>query len=124
MRARQNKVFVCSAIINSKIISSIIEASSSEEASAIFSAKNTTNPLDISGPLYQNVCDKKDDYSSIKFSGETKKAIYNDWIVNAMMLNEPANCAYIIFLNRVDCKKMQAPKNITIVKHLDLKFLQ
>jgi hypothetical protein len=59
----------------------------------------------------------------LKFSNQTKKAIYNDWLVDAFLLQEPENQAYLVFIKRVDDKKLPSPKGTITVPITDLRFV-
>ena len=116
-------VFVCSAISpNGDLLSKIIPASTIEEASNLFFEQQNISAKEVLGPFYKKRVGVLENTRVIKFSNETKKAIYNDWLVNAMLLKFPENQAYLIFIKRVDDKKVPPPKGTIIVPISELRF--
>jgi hypothetical protein len=122
VRKFRKNIFVCSSITDDfKLISKIIEANTKEEANSLFLEQFSIQPKEIFGHFYKG---KKsvESHSKIKFSNQTKKAIYNDYYVDAFLLSEPENHAYLIFLSRIDNKKTSLPKGTFIVPLCDLRF--
>lgn len=117
-------VFVCSSISQSgELINKIIEANSVSEASLIFFEQYSLKAKEILGPFYRKKTQILENTRTLKFSNQSRKAIYNDWIVNALFLKEPENYAYLVFIKRVDNKKMSPPKGTITVPISDLRFL-
>lgn len=118
---KRKTIFVCSCIFENNLLNESIMANTEDEASLLFFEKHSIKPKEIIGPFYK----KRETITNtnlIKFSNQTKKAIYNDWIVDAFLLSEPENHAYLIFLKRTDNKKVSSPKGTIIVPISDLRF--
>lgn len=117
-------VFVCSSVSNKgELISQIIPGKTPAEASALFLEQNQLDAQTVLGPFYKKKTQILETTRSLQFaSPEFKKAEYNGWLVNAFMLVEPANQAYLIFLKRVDDKKIPMPKGTIIIPISDLRI--
>lgn len=119
-------VFVCTSIMNvggsPQLVSEVIEKNSSEEAQAVFQKKHNERPQAVQGPFYRKRMGVLNSQTEVKFAGPTKKAIFNGWHVNAMLLLKPEKCVWIFFNNRVDGSKSPKPEN-TIVKEEEIQFL-
>lgn len=111
----KTNLYVCSAI-NKELISKIISADSYESAKSQFYSEYQIYPEIIYGPFAK--LNKSENISGIKFSGVSKKGIYKDWHVNALLLTNPKNNVYLLFDKRIDGKKMTKPTG-TFVVHLD-----
>lgn len=128
-RVKRQIVFVCSAIQNNlNLISEIIPAASSQEASKLFEDKFFIKPKNILGPFIKKKVPQIEVNTPIKFDGLPKQAIYNGWLVNAFLLKAPENTAFLIFLKPVDddktpLSKTTPPKGTTIVPIIDLRFI-
>ncbi len=120
--ARQT-FFVCASLTASgELITQTIPATSPDEASRLFSKEHTITPQEVLGPFYKKRVQVLENTRELKFSNQTKKAVYNDWLVDAFLLKEPENQAYLIFTRRLDGKKMPAPKGTVVVPISDLRF--
>lgn len=117
-------VYVCSAIANDKLICKQIVAISSEQATEIFEKENNTKLQVIFGPFFKKRAGILNDTKEVKFVGSSKKTIYKDWIVSALLLKEPENHAYLLFDKRVDGKKVPKPTGTFIVHLNELKELK
>lgn len=116
--------FVCVGITDvGELLTKVIPATSPDEASKYFSEKHSMTPKEILGPFYKKRAQVIENTRSLKFSNQTKKAIYNDWMVNAFLLKEPENQAYLVFIKRVDDKKLPLPKGTITVPISDLRFI-
>jgi len=116
-------VYVCSAITeHGELLNKIVPASSQEEAGTLFYEQNYIKVREILGPFYKKRTQVLETTRVLKFSNVTKKAIFNDWIVNAFMLKEPENQAYLVFIKRADGKKASAPTGTITVPISDLRF--
>lgn len=117
-------VFVCSGISNNgELVSQIIPGQTPQEASASFLELNKLDAKTVLGPFYKKKTQILETTRSLQFASSIfKKAEYNGWLVNAFMLVEPANQAYLIFLKRVDDKKITIPKGTIIAPISDLRF--
>lgn len=117
-------VFVCIGIdpeVPGEFISKVIQASSQEEASSFFLQQTGRRAKTIHGPFRPKRAQVLENTRTLKFSDQTYKAIYNDWFVNAMILKEPEDHAYLVFIKRVDDKKQSAPKGTVVVPISDLR---
>ena len=115
-------VFVCASVANNELFTKIIPAETQEEASKLFIAEFNHNPNQIMGPFYKKKTQVLEVTRVLKFSNLRKKAIYNDWIVDAHILKEPENQAYLVFIKRIDDKKVPFPKGTITVPISDLRF--
>jgi hypothetical protein len=118
------KIFwVCSVITeDNKLLNNIINSNTQEEASSIFEQQNNgIKPKEILGPFYKKKTQILESTRSLKFTSQSKKMYYNDWLVNALFLEEPKDCAYLIFVKRVDDKKLPHPKGAIITPISELR---
>lgn len=123
-QAKRQIVFVCNAIINNDLISEIIIANSNNEASVLFKDKFNCMPKTILGPFIKKKVPPVEVTTAIKFSGLPKQAIYNDWLVNAFLLKDPENYAFLIYLkNNNSENKKPIPKGTTIVPITDIRLI-
>jgi hypothetical protein len=125
-RSRQ-RVYVCCGFAGDKIINQTINAASKKEAALFYINQFKIEPKDIFGPFVlvkepEEHIDKNDD-KKIKFSGKMQKAVYNDWIVNAIFLIDPKDYAYLVYISREDGKKEVQPKGINIIPISNLRFI-
>jgi hypothetical protein len=116
--------FVCSSISSAgELISQIIPGKTPAEASALFLDQNQVSAQKVLGPFYKKKTQILETTRSLQFaSPKFKKAEYNGWLVNAFMLVEPVDQAYLIFLKRIDNKKIPIPKGTIIAPIFDLRF--
>lgn len=119
--ARQT-VFVCISINEGKLLSKIIPSDSVENASSLFFEQEKIKPQEILGPFYKKRTKILETTRVVKFGNISKKAIYDNWMVNALYLKEPENHAFLIFLKRIDDKKVPAPTGTVIVPIADLRI--
>ncbi len=124
-KKRWNKVFICSGIHQSSLFSMEIEAASEQEANSIFIDKNKFSPQIILGPLYKKreVAKIKDqaieNIDNVELSGPSRMAIYRDWVVLALPIQNSKDLAYLLFDHRLDNKKSIKPSpNIVNIKEL------
>ena len=115
-------VFVCANIVNNNLLTKVIQAETSEEASKIFNQEFLINPKEILGPFYKKRIKVLEQVRTLKFSNETKKALYNNWVVNAMLLKEPEDHAFLIFIKSND-QKRPFPKGTVIVHISELRYI-
>ena len=118
-------VFVCSSVTTSgDLLSKIITASSPTEAISLFFDKFSVQAKEVLGPFYKKRTQILEQTRTLKFSNNpAQKAIYNDWLVNAFLLSEPENQAYLVFIKRVDDKKVPLPKGTITANISELRFL-
>jgi hypothetical protein len=122
-RFRQT-IFIGAAISNNELITQIIAAESPKEATDLFVGQNGFPPKEILGPFYKKKTQVIENTRVLKFSNQTKRAIYKDWLVDAFFLQEPENQAYLVFINRVDNKNLPKPKGTITVPVSDLRIVQ
>jgi hypothetical protein len=118
-------VFVCVAVNPEKPedpVSIQIQATSQGEAASLFFEKTKLKAKNIHGPYRPKRAQVMENTRTLKFTNEQKRAIYDGWEVNAMILKEPENQAYLFFLKRVDGKKQQQPQGTIVVPVSDLRF--
>ena len=117
-------VFVCSCVSGSgELISQILPGKNPSEASSKFKEQNGLNAQAVLGPFYKKKTQILETTRSLQFASPLfKKAEFNGWLVNAFTLVEPSNHAYLVFIKRVDDKKLPAPSGTIIVPISDLRF--
>ncbi len=115
-RKSRQVVFVCCGLVSGVIVSNTIEAETLEEAQKKFEKENKVKAEGCHGPFYVKKIPIKEECNNVQFLGESRKAIYNNWYVTALLTSEPPNCAYLLFDRRVDGKKMPRPNGTIIVK--------
>jgi hypothetical protein len=118
-------VFVCIGMNkeDNEFVSKVIQAVSQEEAASLFFEKVGLKAQAIHGPFRPKRAQIIENTRNLKFTDLKKKAIYNNWEVDAFILKEPENHAYLLFIKRVDDKVTQpAPKGTIIVPVSDLRF--
>lgn len=120
--ARQT-YFVCAAIVENKLTTRTVPATSPDEASKAFSDLFSQLPQDVVGPFFKKREQVMEKTRNLKFSDQCKKAIYNDWMVSAILLHEPENQAFLSFIKRIDGRKMPPPKGIITVPVSELRFV-
>jgi len=117
-------VFVCVALTGAcEIKTKTITAASTKEAADLFFEEFHITPKEILGPFRKKNTQILETTRELKFTNKTQKAIYNDWVVNAFFLQEPIGQAYLVFLKRVDDKKVPFPKGTITVPIDDLRFI-
>jgi hypothetical protein len=115
-------VFVCASISNNELFTKIIAGNTQEEASKLFVEEFNHNPSQIMGPFYKKKKQIVEITRVLKFSNIKKRAVYNEWIVDAHFLKEPENYAYLIFIKRIDDNKIPFPKGTITVPISDLRI--
>ncbi len=116
-------VFVCATIVEGELVTEIISATSPSEATQKFTDKVSFEPQTVLGPFFKKRAQIIENTRVLQFTNQTKKAVYNDWMVNAFLLKEPVDQAYLVFINRVDGKKLPIPKGTITVPISDLRFI-
>lgn len=116
-------VFVCAAVKNGELISKIISAACQNDALKFFKDEFQINVEQVYGPFHKKRSQVIETTRELKFANETKKAIYNEWHVNAYMLKEPENQAFLVFTKRIDGKKMPSPKGTITVPISELRYI-
>jgi hypothetical protein len=116
--------FVCISMrAGEDFVSRVIPASSPQDASTAYKEQVGIEPKEILGPFFKKRAQVLENTRTLKFTNKTKRAIYNDWVVNAFILKEPENQAYLVFISRVDNKPLPKPKGTITVPVSDLRFI-
>lgn len=118
--------FVCAAISEKgDLITKVINANTSLDAKKQFKEEFLVDPKEIMGPFTKKRTRVIENTRTLKFDtkSDKKSAIYNDWVVDAFPLTEPAEHVYLIFQKRIDEKKMAPPQGTVIVPVTDLRYL-
>ena len=116
--------FVCCSISSGgELLSYVIPASTPEEASDLFLNQYSVKAQSILGPFYKKMTRVLETTRSLKFSSIIKKAQYNDWLVNAFLLKDPPEHAYLVITGRTDNKTISFPKGTIVVPISDLRFV-
>ena len=123
IKQKKSTFFVCSAIKQHMLLVRTIEATTFSDARKNFEITEGIYPGVISGPFFKKRGCDQECYEGLKFAGTSKKAIYEGWVVNAQILLEPENCAYLFFKKRVDGKDVKQPDGHTIVDVQNLRFI-
>lgn len=122
-RGARQTVFVCVVYSYAEdLITRIVAAETPKEASDLFLQETGYQAKEVLGPFYKKRTQIIENTRVLKFTGLQKKAIYQDWAVDAFMLQEPENQAYLVFIKRVDDKKIPPPKGTVVVPLSDLRF--
>lgn len=116
-------IFVCAAILNGELVTKSIISNSSTEASKLFTEEFGIIPKDILGPFLKKKVQIIETTRILKFSNQTKKATYGDWLVNAFILTDPVDQAYLVFIRRTDNKKAISPTGTITVPVSELRFI-
>lgn len=123
--SKQARIFVCSSISDNKLISKIIPASSVGEAGKLFLDQYFIDAQEILGPFHKVKAQILESTRVLKFAdNKPYKAVYNDWLVNAFMLSEPIDYAYLVFIKRLDDKKIPFPKGTITANIHDLRIIE
>jgi hypothetical protein len=123
VKQRKEIFFVCSAIKHSQLLQRTISGSTFSAVRKIFEGSEGIKPIIISGPFFKKRGFDQECFEDLKFSGISKKAIYEDWEVTAQILLEPENTAYLFFKKRIDGQNVQPPDGHVIVDIQNLRFI-
>ena len=119
-RTKRPIFYICNAIKDNLLISQKIEAQSLDEALYLFEREYNIKAQSFHGPFaYRR--DRSLGTKEIIFSNNSISAIFNGWKVKAILLNNPPDCAFLLFQERIDGKKISRPKGTFIVKCEDLQ---
>ena len=123
-RGLRQVYFVCVSVSESgELLTQIVPASSPGDASRLYERKHHHVPRQIMGPFYKKRAQVLESTRVLKFTNQTKRAQYNDWLVNAFILKEPVDQAYLVFIKRLDDKKLPTPKGTITVPVSELRFI-
>ncbi len=121
-KQKKQTFFVCSVIKSSQLIVRTIESSSFNDVRKTFENNEGLKPTVISGPFFKKRGFDQECFEDLKFSGISRRAIFEDWEVTAQILLEPENAAYLFFKKRIDGKNIQPPDGHVIVDIQNLRF--
>jgi hypothetical protein len=115
--------FVCAAVSpEAGLLIKMISATSTQQAIDEFHNQFLLLPQEVLGPFYKKRTRILETTRQLKFSNEVKKASFNGWIVNAFLLQEPSDQAYLVFLQREDGKLVTPPSGTITVPISELFF--
>lgn len=123
IKQKRDTFFVCSAILHGEIIQRTIEAVDFSTARKSFEDNEKIFPTVITGPFFKKRGLDQECFQNLKFTGTSKKAIFEGWEVNAQLLLEPKNTAYLFFKRRIDGKNVSQPDGHVIVDVNNLRFI-
>ena len=117
-------VFVCIGMdsVKNEFVSKVIQAASQGEAASLFLDQTKVKAETIHGPFRPKKMQVLETTRTLKFSNQIQRAQYDNWTVMAHFLKEPENHAYLVFIKRVDDKKVPMPKGTIIVPVSDLRI--
>lgn len=122
-RSRPIYFVCCASNSDGDLIAKTIQAVQVGEAIEIFKKEYSLLPQQSFGPFYKKRTQILEQTRELKFTNEIKKAEYNGWVVNAFMLTVPENQAYLVFVKRVDGKKIPVPQGPITVPVSELRIL-
>lgn len=113
--------FTCAAAIGGKLLADTYFVENRNKAFLLFEKKYGSKPSFIDGPFYRKLDKSKQQisFTNIKLGNKSVKAIYNDKEVKAILLKEPENYAFLIYLNNNNSNN----KTSTIVHISELKVI-
>jgi hypothetical protein len=125
MRRLTRQIYFVGAATDAQgnLIIKMIPSISQQEAIDLFVKEFSLSPQEILGPFYKKRTQILETTRTLKFSSKIKKALFNGWIVNAFLLKEPIDQAYLVFIKRQDGKKAPSPKGTITVPISDLRFI-
>lgn len=116
--------FVCCASSpDGDLIAKTIQATALSDAIEAFKKEFSLAPQQSFGPFYKKRTQILEKTRELKFTNECKKAEYNGWMVNAFFLKMPEDQAYLVFVKRMDGKKLPIPKGAITVPVSELRIL-
>jgi hypothetical protein len=114
--------FFCAAIVDQDIVAEMVLGNTPAEASEAFEKQFGVPPKKILGPALKKRKQVIETSRQLTFTNQNQKAIHDGWLVNAFILKDPADHAYLVYLKRIDDKKMSPPKGVITVPVSDLNF--
>lgn len=114
--------FVCSSISNGLLINKQIESISMREAINTFESLTKLKPQHVEGPYFKKRGWSLKDEKKVTFTQKALKAIYDGWLVKAIVLSDPPNTAFLFFDKRQD-GQIIPPPTTDIVNIGDLQIL-
>jgi len=106
-------------VLVDKDCSKEIEASTKKEALIKFQSKD--NNVIVYGPFYKKKVYEYRYLDNVIFSGKSIKCKFKGWIVNAFLLKDPEDHAYLLFSKKIDENGWEEPKNKIVV---DISLLE
>lgn len=116
--------FVCAAVnTDGDLVCKTIQATGVGDAIELFKKEFSLAPQQSFGPFYKKRTQIMEKTRELKFTNVCKKAEYNGWLVNAIFCEEPADQAFLVFLKRVDGKKVPMPQGAITAPISELRIL-
>lgn len=109
-----NVWWVCCSQVQGVLVSETLEANSLDEASKAFEVKYNQKPRFIHGPFLKKRSKSAITNTSFKITNQIKKAEYDGWLVNCVILKEPNDSALLTFISRLDGKKGPSPGTMIV----------
>jgi hypothetical protein len=123
-RRKRSIYFVLSAAIDGVLASKTIEADLLSDAIELFEKEFSVKPQQTFGPFYKKRTRVPMKATKISLSkNSVKEAEYNGWQVNAFLLDDPKDHAYLVFIRRLDNSNTQKPSGHFTVPISELRFL-
>lgn len=122
-RSRPIYFVCCASTLDGDLIAKTIQASAVNEAIEAFKKEFDVPPQQSFGPFYKKRTQILEKTRELKFTNECKKAEYNGWLVNAFTLKLPEDHAYLVFVKRLDGKKLPLPKGTITVPLSELRMI-
>lgn len=115
--------FTCASVIDNRLAAEIYFVETRDDAFLQFKNKHGCAPLFLEGPFYKKIekNKKKINPNNIKLSNKSIKALYNGNQVKAIILTEPEDYTFLIYLNN---KNNPSDKSPTIVHISELKEIK
>jgi hypothetical protein len=112
--------FTCAGIVDNNLIAETYFTPTRDDAFSLFREKYNLAPSFLDGPFYRKIEKNKKqiNYSNIKLSNRSIKATYDGNQVKAIILTEPKDYAFLIYLNN---KNNPSNKSATVVHLSELK---
>jgi hypothetical protein len=113
----------CAATLDGNLVAKTIQAPQVAEAIEIFKKEFCISPQQSFGPFYKKRTQILEKTRELKFTNQIKRAEYNGWLVNAFFLKIPEDHAYLVFIKRIDDKKLPIPQGTITVPISELRIL-
>ena len=100
---KKSYYYTCCSVIEGNLVAETYFIPSREEAYNMFEQKHGIKPTFMDGPFYRKLekNKKKVKTNNVQLTNKIISGLYKGFSVKAVLLKEPENYAYIIF---IDCK--------------------
>lgn len=102
--------FVCLAISDGEIISVCLNCETKENAISAFEKQFSIKPKKIYGPFFKKRIKKQKEEAVFKFSGKSQICVYEDWIVNAVFMEDESK-AFLFYKENMNNPNACKPKS-------------